>query len=297
VRLGALTLCLVLGLGTMSRPYAQIAGSDSSSRGFYSAENIRRFADYLREQKDFLRAASEYDRLRFLIGPSPLGDSVLFLSGVCYLRGGSLKSCGARMDQLQNSLPQSPLLKAARYYSAWAEYSEKRWPEVIKLAVRPPDGPVDTVFDVHLRSLLCLSLARIGNWAQAESLACIDPQADLNVSESRDLCGLVRRGESLPKKSRWKAGLLSVVLPGSGKYYAGRKLDGAFSLITVGTIAWQSWRGFHNDGSGSVTGWLLGSFAVGLYLGNIYGATVSVEIYNSRLERDYFSEWESRLPR
>lgn len=68
------------------------------------------------------------------------------------------------------------------------------------------------------------------------------------------------------------AGLMSAVIPGSGKVYAGRTYDGLASLVSVGLAATFSATNFHRDGSSSFRGWAFGVFAVFLYAGNIYGS-------------------------
>ncbi len=88
-------------------------------------------------------------------------------------------------------------------------------------------------------------------------------------------------------KSPLKAALLSTVIPGAGKMYAGDRHDGIVALLTVGTFAFQAYRGYSNKEMGKKMGfkspyfWIFGSVGVGFYFGNIYGSWKSAKKYNS----------------
>ena len=77
------------------------------------------------------------------------------------------------------------------------------------------------------------------------------------------------------RKSPAVAVLLSAVLPGSGKIYAGRGVDGLSSALATGAPAFFSIRGFRRDGASSIRGWLEGSLSLGFYLGNLWGSAVA----------------------
>ena len=83
-------------------------------------------------------------------------------------------------------------------------------------------------------------------------------------------------------KSYTMAGILSGIIPGAGKIYAGQKGAGTSSLLLVGALAaitlengfkkgWTKWN--------TITS---ASFLSVFYVGNIYGSIVSVKIYRDR---------------
>jgi TM2 domain-containing membrane protein YozV len=96
----------------------------------------------------------------------------------------------------------------------------------------------------------------------------------------RKLLTFLEKGENLPRKSAFVSGMFSTVIPGAGKFYCGRPMDGIHSLITVGITGWQAYEGFSEDGSHSVKGWIFGVLGGIFYLGNIYGSVVAADIYN-----------------
>lgn len=87
--------------------------------------------------------------------------------------------------------------------------------------------------------------------------------------------------------SPFLAASLSVVMPGSGKFYAKRWKDGIMSFLFVGLTAFQSYRGFDKNGSESVYGWIMGGLSAGFYLGNIYGSYKAAKDYNTNLNVQY----------
>jgi hypothetical protein len=85
---------------------------------------------------------------------------------------------------------------------------------------------------------------------------------------------------NLPLRSPVVGGVLSALLPGSGKFYAGNWEDGLISMVMVGMSAWQAYRGFERRGTGSVYAWSYAVIGTAFYLGNIYGSVKEVNKYN-----------------
>ena len=75
--------------------------------------------------------------------------------------------------------------------------------------------------------------------------------------------------------------MMSAIIPGSGKVYSGFWKDGLISFIFVAASAYQSFRGFDQNGVKSVYGWIFGSLAAGFYIGNLYGSGKSANQHNS----------------
>ena len=78
---------------------------------------------------------------------------------------------------------------------------------------------------------------------------------------------------------------MSVVLPGSGKVYAGRWLDGVQALVMIATPAVNSYYHFKKYGVKSVRAWVWGGSAAWLYFSDIYGAVKAVKQYNEKLRQ------------
>jgi len=85
---------------------------------------------------------------------------------------------------------------------------------------------------------------------------------------------------------------MSTLVPGSGKFYTHDWKDGVLSFLTVGSLAYESYIGFHARGTKSVLGWVFGGLAVGFYSGNIYGSYTSATRYNKSLDNRIHNEAE-----
>lgn len=82
------------------------------------------------------------------------------------------------------------------------------------------------------------------------------------------------------KKKLWKAGLLSAMLPGSGKIYSGKTGEGIAALLVVGALGLITRENYLKDG---LTNWktLLGGGIFSIYyIGNIWGSVFAAHRHN-----------------
>ena len=88
-------------------------------------------------------------------------------------------------------------------------------------------------------------------------------------------------------KSPLKAAMMSAILPGSGRIYAGRVKEGILSMVSFLATSYLAYEGFHQDGLKSFKGWLFSSIGAFLYIGNIYGSVLSARLTNDRLREGF----------
>ncbi len=261
---------------------------------FYSPKNIRSFADYLYEQKDFKRAGWEYDRLRSVVTKAIDSDSAAFMAGLAYMKGKDFKTSEQRFQSLIKKNELQSLMIDSRYYYVRVGYFQGKLLEVSDfLQEQDYKKNRQLVLNGSL-DILTITYARMNLWENAKNIGCKN-QYGLPPDRGAILCSLVTKGINLPQKSKFKACFLSTLIPGSGKLYTRRGMDALFAFILVGTTAWQSYKGFDRDGSSSAQGWIYGLLAGGLYIGNIYGAAVSVDIFNRKQKERYFDEFETAV--
>ena len=82
-----------------------------------------------------------------------------------------------------------------------------------------------------------------------------------------------------PKKP-WLGGLLSAIVPGSGKIYAGKTGEGLASMLMVTSMGLITWENYHKAGQRNFKTLFFGSVFSIFYIGNIYGSVFSVKIAN-----------------
>jgi len=278
---------------SVSSPSSEKTGSPKGE-SYLAPDRTLDFADHLYNQGDFGRAISEYQRYLFTA-------SVGEMYHAHYRVGASLM----QLDEYRRA--PSHFLRAARHTehpalrdSAYVGYlggllAGGRTAELFNAA--------DTLnFSSHssqrrLYQISALAHLRQGAWSAAEqSLERIPPPAAEkgNLVAAR-ISELAARGQHLPRKSSWLAGTMSAVVPGTGKMYAGRTSDGLYSLALIGGASWLAYRGFRDDGTSSVKGWLFGSVGAVFYVGNIYGSVVAVRLYNANHEEDLQRDIEAQI--
>ena len=87
------------------------------------------------------------------------------------------------------------------------------------------------------------------------------------------------------KKSPLLAGLMSGVIPGSGKIYAGKPGEGISSLLTVGGLGFVTWENYRKNGIKDFKTLLFGAAFTTFYIGNIYGTVFSVKIAENEFQK------------
>lgn len=254
---------------------------------YFDAQNLIRFADFLYQQGDYIRAAGEYQRALITFD-----DREAYLNGQigrCLIKSGEPqrateylqhavhKTSGFAQDSLRlalgsafflsqrnsdalsqiDSLPELPLYQQPKIlFAALDHLQQKNWDSALQQLQRPgvPDDPVIA-----------------------------------------DLRRLAIAGQHIRQKSPALAATMSAIIPGSGKWYANRKSDGLYSLFLIAGSSWLAWEGFDDEGSSSVKGWIFGSAGALFYAGNIYGSAVAVRLFNQDQIRKVENDVAARL--
>jgi tetratricopeptide (TPR) repeat protein len=259
-----------------------IANPISAQTDYFKPSNVYQFAEHLFSEQDYIRAANEYERYLFCTDSSLHSDSLLLKIGICYRLGNQYDKALACFQKVSITDPNNPLKSKLCYQSALTFFEMRRYDESLLslnscLAQLSSDQS-----EFHV--LLGIDHLFLLNWREARRIFSASSSNRSTDSIKTTLCSIAIEGENLPYKSYLLAGLLSATIPGAGKIYADRSIDGLYSLLTVGITGLQAYDGFRKDGSKSTKGWIYGILCGGFYLGNIYGSLVSVKIYNASLE-------------
>lgn len=84
-------------------------------------------------------------------------------------------------------------------------------------------------------------------------------------------------------KSVWLAGLYSAILPGAGKFYAGKRGQGIYTFIISSFLALQTWESYHKSGVESPRFIIYGSLFSLFHVANIWSSSLAVKRYNNEL--------------
>ncbi len=256
---------------------------------YHSPENILKFADYLIQQGDYLRAAGEYQR--YLFYQPQESEQIRYKIALCYRFGGKTEKAIQLFEKLLQESTDRTLTNSAYYqigvsyflmeqYGKSAHHLDKSLPRITNDRYR-----------AESQQLIGLSNLMQNRWLEAEKTFNSLMKSDvLEVSEKAAVySNYASQGAKLPSRSPFLAGLMSTIIPGAGRLYTGRYIDALNTLVVVGFTGWQAYDGFQRDGLSSAKGWTLGTLSGIFYLGNIYGSVISAGVYNRHVAEEYLS--------
>jgi tetratricopeptide (TPR) repeat protein len=231
------------------------------------------------EDGQYLRAVGEYQRYLFATDSFPQNtDSIFFKIALCYRFSENYKKSIDYFQKIASGYKHSELLDKT-YLEMGVCYSlSDNFEESNKILRSYFLNESVKNINTKARQLMTLNHIQEKEWSQA--MKFLNDTSSL----SHQLSVFVEKGQNLPKKNKFVSGMFSAVIPGSGKFYCKRPMDGVNSFIIVGITGWQAYEGFDEDGIHSVKGWIFGVLGGLFYLGNIYGSVVAADIYNEEQE-------------
>ncbi len=246
------------------------------SQEIYDYNHSKKFSDYLYKSGQYKLAIDEYERVIFL---NPHDTSSMFNLLKSYRLSNNNEAGFVKFDKLfpnENNMPLSfkkekirLLIKTDRYDAASHLLSTIDIPKI------------------EIQSFNYGLAIMQKDWEQ--SLLLRDKQTKSNTLSSQ-LNVVLEERLAHRNKSPVIAGMLSAIFPGMGKVYTKRYADAAIAFLFVGANAYQSYRGFINNGEKSAYGWIFGSMAVGFYIGNIYGSAKSAKKYNEKYDNEAYEK-------
>jgi TM2 domain-containing membrane protein YozV len=235
-----------------------------------SDENRKLFADYLYCQQDYLRAAEEYESL----SKTKLSDTILYKIGKSYSIIGNTDKALNYFSSIQSnsSLLKNAVLEEARiFYITEDSYS------LNKIV-----NDVDTS-SIELKKIL------IAFYLKTNLLNNVNNGLFLfNDDDIIRLKIFYERRKNPTYKSEVIAGVLSAIIPGSGKIYTENYGDGITAFILTGIFSYLAYDNFKH--SHQFRAYLFSGLAAGFYLGNIYGSVASAQIFNAKVDFNFLND-------
>lgn len=236
-------------------------------QNFYDEEHSSRFADYLFQSQQYDLAAQEYERLLYGNARKPVYQLNLVKS---YRKAGNITLASKRFyDIVKDSAIYTPEPLAQEYM--YLLMLRNDLPEAFRFNNLNKNIP-EMQHQINLLQLNLLSK----NWKKADSISHLIRDLDPEYSS------ILASASQIKKKYPGLALTFSMVVPGSGKVYSGYWKDGIIAFLFVAATGWQSYRGFNQKGTESVSGWVWGSISTGFYLGNLYGSFKAARRFNNR---------------
>ena len=268
-----------------------VAIADSPPIDYYQPANIRKFADYLYAQGDYLRAAGEYQRYLFSQSTA-FGNDVLRRIAESYRLGG-------QPDRALQFLQTQPDSNLVRYELGATYFLIGQYDESVRFLKESQD--LFQGEDYRWKSQLLIGMNKLMQKRWERAIQHFD-QFDLSGAPEAvgHRVSVYKRhaedGRDLPSKSPLLAGFLSTALPGSGRFYVGRSNDALLTVFLLGVLGWGAYDGFSENGVSSRKGWTLGTIGGIFYLGNIYGSVVAAQRHNQRTEAAFLATIPLDIP-
>jgi tetratricopeptide (TPR) repeat protein len=256
---------------------------------YFTPDNILRFAQSLFEEKDYRRAAAEFRRyLAYSQASASIAASTYYKIGLCYKASLDFPAAMSAFKIITDKYADSPEAERSFFEIAFIHFLNNDFANSNRLIDDFLPGLKLDSEKIKMRKLKGINFLFQKDWLKAKTLIDRLSAENPGASDIAELSDFAVKGQTSPHKSPFLAGALSTVIPGAGKFYSGKPIDGIFSFLTIAITGWQAYDGFRHDGSRSLKGWIYGSMGIFLYLGNIYGSIVSVHISNQQSEQKYF---------
>ena len=240
---------------------------------FKSPSNIKKFADYLFCDNDFLRAALEYERLPGLMR----SDSLHFKIGICYIK---TRNYFAAMKNFAEVKLTSPYYDAAGLEILKTNFLMGNY-DGLKNYFNGNISLKEGKYKTEGKKLFNLSYLFTDEHLPVQD-EFVSP---FDKIEKRDVLSFYKWKINPPYKSSIVAGVMSAIIPGSGKMYVGEVSDGITALIVTGIFAFLAYDNF-NAGHNS-RAWIFTSVGALFYGGNVYGSVAAAQVHNAKIKLDY----------
>lgn len=202
-------------------------------------------------------------------------DSLSLLIGKTYYAQQLLPQSIEYLDKV--STANSVLYREAVFFSAFNEAYSKQFDVSIKKLSR-----LSNLEDqwLELRNFeLAGSFLLQGNFERFDSLQQIFKGEWPIIAQQQANFLLYRKNlEEIKGKSPFLAGTLSALVPGAGKFYAGRKGNGIYTFLISSLLGLQAFEAYQKEGIESARFIIYSSLFTSFYIGNVWGSVLAVNV-------------------
>lgn len=253
---------------------------------FSTAQNTRvNYIKHLLAVKEYRNAG--YVTLKTLVHATAPGntDTLNHLAGLAFYGKGAYDSASIFFDKVRGEVPLKEIASVYRGLCLAESGKLQSGKAVLQTPVYSTDS---------LRQLGLLELAGIAllsdNRPGFDSLEKVMRTDTLFANEKNSLITqsvLLRKHK---KRSVLLGGVLSAVVPGLGKVYAGNKGQGLSAFLTCATFGAIAAENIARSGFKSPQSVIFSSLFGFFYLGNIYGSMLSVKLEKQHFEKVHYNE-------
>ncbi|MFN3873310.1 MAG: hypothetical protein ACK4R9_09940 [Ignavibacterium sp.] len=238
----------------------------SQSNPLKQPQNIKLFADYLFCEQDYLRAAEEY----LSLDESYLSDTIIYKIAKCFSIIGEFEKSLYHF----NKIPSSSFF----FHNSKREIGKIYYLKEDEASLEHIIADKNNSINDLLKLKFALKLSK-NQAADIQNLLSYDDE-DFTVLKK-----FYYQRKNPDYKSELTAGILSAIIPGSGKIYTEQYSDGVTSFILTGIFSYLAYDNLKYEHK--FRGYLFTGIAAGFYLGNIYGSVASAQIFNAKVDFNF----------
>jgi len=206
-------------------------------------------------------------------------------------------------ERLEN---EGDYFRAITEYKRYWFYSQDKPDSIIykiaKIYLREklPDNAVDILKyinkkDTMYKKICAIAYLQTGNYEKARELWKDNNFTGLTYLHQRkfNIAGKYLKDIGTPDRKSPIIGTLLSIIPGGGKFYAGRGWDGFMSFVGIVSTAIPAY--YASKRNDKIKEYIYGGVSLFFYLGNIYGGWLAVKVYNDKSEEKFISAVEINL--
>jgi hypothetical protein len=260
-------------------PVQVIAQPDSLK----AKENVR-FAHYLLGTNQYIDAIYLINQLDLSQKEyNPFLDSINFMKGWAFY---SIKSLDSASLYFLRTTPNTSTGIKSRFFSAYNSIYQNNYENANQIlgSMALPDS--------QLIELRCVQQAGIEllkrNYTNYNELKNNFTNKYYSLTEAEEKLNQYHLAlSSHKKKSPLVAGIMSSIIPGSGKMYSGKIGEGVSALLSNAILAGITIENYRKAGPRDFKTIFFGSLFTIFYCGNIYGSMISVQVSNNEFNNIY----------
>ena len=194
----------------------------------------------------------------------------------------SLKDLTQSTRSLLKVRKESPFYLKSHFFAGYNQIYEGNYPEaqMIFNQMNIQKEPNLSLLNFELTGIKMLQ----GDWQKAKTqLKKVNPDIGTLNQQVVALNEIYKEHEAHRSKSPVLAGIMSGIIPGSGKIYAGKTGAGIASMIGTVGFGLITWENYHKLGIKNAKTLIFGSIFAASYVSNIYGSVLSVKV----IENEY----------
>lgn len=238
--------------------------------------NVKKFADHLFCEGDFLRAINEYEKyLEYVEDDTVKFKIALSFSGI---------------GEHEAAIQRFSLLKHHDYFGHNSTLEQLKSLFILK---RFSDLRDEFVIDFNSHQRISyynpIKLYYFSFLLTEDTLPAEEEFINaFTENEHVDIRNFYQRKIEPEYRSPALAGLMSALIPGSGKIYTGNYGDGLMAFLSTGVLSYLAYTNFR--AKHITRAWIFTGLAGLFYAGNIYGSIASAQIFNAGVKFNFENE-------